>query len=279
VDLSYWHYLEQAHPVYDRPPEAERWEFATPGLTPAPYEVPPEEEAPVTLDTGQPYPQRELLQMHFEVSPSLEWHQSAAGNTVLTMHLSSDLMGDMDLGDVVQAARAMFDDFKAHSRGPLTRYDLRDLGHPYGYGAPDEPPTWEKLGRPREVPRFPQVLREGQLRRVSLGHVRGMRGSVPTMSVVNRDTREFERSWRWTYSVRGDGLTLVFWNERKSERGSPISWFLAHGTIWMQAHGPWEVVPTAHWPQIVNAWRTAAQRAALGQRRDAGTYGAEEMEE
>ncbi|MEA3400818.1 MAG: hypothetical protein U9R79_06165 [Armatimonadota bacterium] len=271
MDLAHWRYIEATHPVYDRPVDVERWEFATAGLEPDEYQVPEEEEAE-ELPTGQPYPQQEPLHMDVEGMPSLDWYQKdASGNTILTMRLNSPWVGRMDLRELVAQARAMFEAFKRLSRGPLSYDDLEALRHPYGYGIPGEPFSWERLTRPRKVPRYRVTL----LGRRSLGHIRGMRGSVPTMSVVNIHTGEFERAWRWTYSMRGDGLTLTFWNQRKSERGAPVAWFLAHATYKMQAHGPWEVVPRRYWPRIVAAWRTAAQRAALEAKTRAGLYGRE----
>ncbi|MGD9497964.1 MAG: hypothetical protein AB7Y46_16795 [Armatimonadota bacterium] len=265
MDLTMWYYADESHPVYSRPRDADRWAFVLPGMQAAPYE---EAEEGVELDTGHVYPTGEPLQLTMPAMPALEWHQTAAGNTVLTMRLHSDWAAEIEMADVLEAARAMWEDFRRHSRGPLTYQDLADLGHPYGYGTPRQALTWEKLGRPRKVPRY----YAGR----SLGHPRGIRGSVPTMSVVNYHTGEFEAAWRWSYSWRGDGLTLVFWNERKSEAGAPVAWFLAHGTVWMQAHGPWEVVPRRHWSPIVNAWRQAAQRAALRARARVGQFGTEE---
>ncbi len=272
MDVTYWRFLDETHPLYDRPADATRWEFATRGLVPEPYRTPSDTET-VQLPSGQPYPQEEPLHMAVTGLPALDWYQNASGHTVLTMRLHSEFVADMDLSAVVTAARAMFEDFKRLSEGPLTYTDLRKLNHPYGYGAPDEPSSWAKLRRPRKVPRYAVVERRG---RVSVGHIRGIRGSVPTLAVVNRQTGEFYRSWRWTYSVRGDGLTLTFWNERRSERGAPVAWFLAHGTRYMQAHGPWEVVPRRHWPLIVNAWRRAAREAAQRRRLAEGLYGREE---
>jgi len=239
VDLQYWRYMEETHPVYDRPPDVEAWPFAQPlpvrgghELLPDPYREAEEAEAAGLID--------EPLHMSIEGLPRLDWYQNAAGHTVLTLRLFSAYAEDMDVSEVVAAARTMFEDFKLHSRGPLTRADLRDLEHPYGYGTPDEPQSWARLQAPRKVPRYPVVKRREGLRRVSLGHVRGIRGSVATMAVVNRDTGKFERDWRWTYTVSGAGVTLTFWNERVSETGAPVAWFLAHGTIWMQtAPGRW----------------------------------------
>ena len=273
MDTAYWTYLDDRHPMYDRPSDARRWEFAQRGLRPAEYDV-PDGDPPAYTRSGAPYPQGEDLSMGFDTLPSLRWRQGPGGNTILTFSLRSAHIADMDLSAVVEAARSMWLDFKAHSRGPYSRHDLRALNHPYGYGTPDEPPTWEKLTRPRKVPRYGETL----LGRRSIGHVKGIRGSVPTMSVVNRTTGEFEGAWRWSYAVRGDGLTLTFWNERRSERGAPIAWFLAHGTVKMQAHGPWEVVPRAHWGAIVGAWSAAARVASQERALAEGLYGADDFD-
>jgi len=266
VDTAYWTYLDDRHPVYDRPSDVTSWAFAPEGLTPAEYDA---EEGAVETDGGQPFPQTEPLSMGFERLPSLEWRQGPSGNTILTLRLSSEWTGKMDLREMVEFARAMHEQFQAHSHGPYSLTMLADMGHPYGYGLPGELPSWGKLARPRKVPRYADTLAG----RRSIGHVRGVRGSVGTMSVVNEQTSDFSRAWRWSYSVGANGVTFSWWNERKSARGAPVAWFLAHGTVKMQAHGPWEVVPRRFWPALVNAWRQSAARAAQEHRLHEGLYG------
>jgi hypothetical protein len=254
VDLTHWRFLDSSHPAYDRPPDADNWAFALPRMTPDDY------------DTDEDGTVSEPLHMDLDAIPSADWYQrDGSGNTVLTLRLNSRHAAGMDMQEVVGIARDMMEGFRAHSQGPLGYDALAELGHPYGYAAPNQRKTWADLGVPRKVPRY----YNGR----SLGHIRGLRGSVPTMSVVNRHTGDFLRGWRWTYSRRSDGVTLTFWNERKSATGAPIAWFLAHGTRTMQAHGPWEVVPRRFWPSIVQAWRRAAQLAALHERTQAGVYG------
>lgn len=276
MDTAYWTYLDERHPIYDRPEEADRWQFAPEGLETQEYDEPDEEEA-LEAPGGQPYPQGEALSMDVAGLPSLEWRQGPSGNTILNFRLRSQHARAMDLDPIVDAAREMWRDFRRHSRGPYSLEELADMGHPYGYGERGSTPSWGRLSDPRKVPRYAETL-EG---RKSIGHPRGIRGSVPNMSVVNKQTEgpeSFEQSWRWSYAQRGDGLTLSFWNERKSETGAPIAWFLAHGTIHMQAHGPWETVPRKHWPSIVNAWRQAARKAAQRTALDEGLFGAPEFD-
>jgi len=74
-------------------------------------------------------------------------------------------------------------------------------------------------------------------------------------------------------AVPSAGVVLTFWNERKSERGAPVAWFLAHGSVKMQAHGPWETVPRWFWPRLVTAWRAEARRASMRQRALEGQFG------
>jgi len=262
VDLALWQFAERTHPVYERPAEATRWPFARP----VPYAA-TEGVEPAEYEEGEEGLVSEPLQMSLEAVPSADWYQKdASGNTVLTLRLHSGYAPQMDLDPIRQMAGQMYDMFRALSRGPLSYRDLRLMGHPYGYGQPEEELTWRKLGEPRKVSwRTP----EGE----SWRHIAGIRGSVATMAVVHRHTGQFEAAWRHSLMATPDGVVLTFWNERKSERGAPVAFFLAHGTVKMQAHGPWETVPRWFWPRLVNAWRAEARRASMRQRALEGQFG------
>lgn len=259
MNLQHWTYT-QGHPVYQRPPEATRWAFGMPGLRPrayTPYRPP-----------GASMPERitEPLRMDVEGHPSVDLHQTAAGHTVQTIRLRSKYVRDMDLAEIRRLARQMFESYKRLSRGPYSYRDLRMMGHPYGYAHSRTPQgyvkaTWTGLSRPRKQPGF-----KGQYRT-------GPRGFVANRAVVNYHTGKFERAWRWSMMVTADGLILNFWNERKSDTGAPISWFIAHGTIYMQAHGPWPYVLDQMLPAIQAEWHKQAVTASRARDLDEGMFG------
>ena len=254
VDVRVWEFAEETHPVYERPLGEERWPVAYRGWTPTPYEEVPGASKGLW---EQPFPQQEPERMTFDLSGAVDLYVTAQDNVVIRMRLNSRYVTSMDLSEIRALGTQMYEAFRALSRGPLSLQELRRLGHPYGYDVPRGGSRWEALRNPREVPwRSPFT---GQ----SLRHVRGMRGSVGTLDVVNLQTGQFERAWRWNMIATGGSVTLSFWNERKSRTGAPVAWFLAHGTIYMQAHGPWTVVPERFWPLLVRAWRAEALRASL----------------
>ena len=262
--LQEWEFI-QSHPVYQRPPEDSRWAFGLPGLRPRAYvpHRPPGAAMPETLT--------EPLRMDVVGHPSVDLHLTAAGNTVQTIRLHSKHAGGMDLSRIGQLARQMWEAYKRLSRGPYTQRDLRMMGHPYGYehnrtAAGYVQAAWSTLRNPRKIPGFVGAYRTGP------------RGFVGNRAVVNSQTGEFERAWRWNMVPSGDGLLLNFWNERKSETGAPISWFLAHGTIFMQAHGPWQEVLDQMLPLIQAEWHKQAVDAARASDLDESQFGSDVLE-
>jgi len=199
--------------------------------------------------------------------PSVDMHLSASGNTVQTIRLRSKYIKDMDLSGMKRLAQQMFNAYKRLSRGPYSSGDLRDMGHPYGYGHPRSrstghvKATWTTLRNPRQMPGF-----VGK-------HRVGARGFVQNRAVVNSQSGAFERAWRWNMVPSADGLILNFWNERKSDRGAPISWFLAHGTVKMQAHGPWPYVLDQMLPLFQAEWHQQAVGASRARDLDEATFG------
>lgn len=67
-----------------------------------------------------------------------------------------------------------------------------------------------------------------------------------------------------------DGLTLNSWNEAKRKRGFPYRFAAAHGSILVQAHGPWDVVAQCLLPGIHAERRRCTEEAAVGLARTKG---------
>lgn len=140
------------------------------------------------------------------------------------------------------------------SQGPLTTKLLAQMGHPYGYNL-----NPKKGWQPRHVP-------GGAIGR-NIGKIKGVRGSVPTLTVINRQSGKLADSWTFDLIRTPDGLTLQWRNTAKTEKGNaPYPYFLAAGTKrggrpLMQAHGPFAYAPLQSIPQIDVAWRRVALQA------------------
>lgn len=184
------------------------------------------------------------------------YQKSGTGNTVISIHkpgTNMDGLRTADLAQIERVGRDMLAMFKALSNGPYSLKRLRQEGHPYGYSE-----SWAKgnpFFRARKVPRYLRGV-------ASIGHPKKVKGSVPTLSVVNRQSGVFERSWRWNYTFGATGLYLNFWNE------APHAWFLAHGTQRMQPHGPFNYVPVMFMPQIEAAWLEAQRQTMFREMAD-----------
>lgn len=201
--------------------------------------------APAFLDViGQP-----SLKVYFE-----------NGATVVELTRLSQFTPNMRLTDMVGMQRWSDDVFNLlvnMSRGPYTKKDLAQAGNPYGFDLvlQDGKATKQR----RRVPRY--------INSKSIGHVKGVRGSVPTMTVINSPSGNFARHWTHEIRVRPDGISMVWRNDATSDKGFPYSWALAAGTEKMQAHGPWTYAVLQYINQIDVEWRrqawAAAQRGAL----------------
>jgi hypothetical protein len=185
--------------------------------------------------------------------PSVDIHMSASGNVTQTVRLHSEYARDIDLATVRHLAAQWYAALRRLSEGPLTRRDLRRMGHPYGYG--DTPVvSWGRLRNPRAIPGY-----QGRYRA-------GSRGMVTNRAVINSPTGRFRDAWRMSVTIQDGGAQLNFWNEARSDRGANYPWFLAHGTVKMQAHGPWEEVARQLLPEVHSAWRAGASQAARERR-------------
>lgn len=134
--------------------------------------------------------------------------------------------------------------YVALSRGPLRSAALRAMGHPYGR---------DKGGIGRRLPRTAGGRR--------LGNVRGIRGSVADLAVVNSQTGRFANAWQYEIVAVSGGVQMVFSNT------APWAVFLATGTRKMQAHGPFTYVIATMQTQIRGAWQREinAARQAVAQ--------------
>ncbi len=237
-----WEFADATHPVYERPPGATQWPDPLPGMLPSQYD-----------DSPARGTDREPLQMGTEGFPSAEVYQAPGGDTIQKVALNTKYADDIDITEIEQLGREWIGLMRRMSMGPHSADDLREMGYPYGYGkpadtkggyTPAEPASWDRLSRPRQIPSM------GAHRRV-----RGARGSVPNRSIINTQSGGLVANWYFRLMRWYGGVTMLFGNRAFQ------SWFLAHGTIKMQAHGPWAIVAQRLLPKLHKAWRLAAYRA------------------
>jgi hypothetical protein len=243
--IDEWEFADRGHVVYDRPPAATRWPVPLPGFAPAPYRT---EQA-----RGHEGDVIEPLQMDMGGHPSVDLYKAPGGDTIEKVALRTNYMPDIDTSEVEKIAEDMLNRMKDMSQGPYSLAMLAEMGHPYGFGEPGqrlpgggyqpaEPPSWERLSRPRKLPSMAEARR-------------GFRGRVPDQSIINVQSGNLLQRWSLRVLRWYGGLNLLFSNS------AFYSWFLAHGTYKMQAHGPWGVVLERMLPQLHAAWRRAAYQA------------------
>lgn len=235
MNVAEWEFPPWHPVVLDRPREDTRWIAPLPYMRPrayTPYEPPGSHR-------GQQI--TEPLRMDMVGHPSVDIHQTANGSTVQTVRLYSSYAHYIDLARIRVLAKQWYESLRRLSLGPYSLQDLAEMGHPYGYDGAD---PWRRLRNGRTIPRF------------SAGQRHGARRLLPNRAVVNLQSGDFERAWRYSVLPFSGGLTINFWNE------TLYSWFLAHGTIRMQAHGPWAYVANEMLPEVQEAWRLGAMAAA-----------------
>lgn len=142
------------------------------------------------------------------------------------------LLDDADLVGLKSLAQRMKERAVAQSQGTLSLRDLRRRGHPYGRNA--------------------SGLQRGKIGRQ---YARGVRGAVPSLSIVNRQSGVFARSWK--ASVERDESGVVV----RLENDASVSAFLAFGTKKLAAHGPFTNVPAAFQSQLNGEWQRVIYRA------------------
>lgn len=248
--VKLWTFARMGHEVYTRPDDVEQWEFGRPQTQMLPY------EQEVDEDGQRQYPASERLWTTMEGQPSVRVYQTPdTENTVQSVTLKSGLAALVDLSQIRALAAQWYGLLRAMSMGSLTTGDLREMGHPYGYGAGTALKGWARLRHPNKVPTQPKR------------HFKGVRGSVGNLDIVNLQSGRFLRGWRYSVLPHGQGVTLNFWNEAKSPPrkgdpgGKPYPWFLSHGTVRAQAHGPWNRVATELMPALLSTWRRITHQA------------------
>jgi hypothetical protein len=170
--------------------------------------------------------------------------------TVMTLRReteSMDLITSNDLEPLRAITRQMYQQMKSMSNGPYSQRDLDRMGNPYGFDVIRDEKGVILEKKRRKVPRN----KYGQ----SIGHPKGIRGSVPTLSVVNRQSGKFEESWRWSLLFDRGGISINLWNT------NPVAWYLCAGTTRMQAHGPFNTVPVKFMDVINNEFAKLVSQA------------------
>lgn len=231
--IDEWTFFDAAHPVHERPPEDTRWPVALPRMV-------PDEYLEVEGQTVEP------LHMDMEGYPSMDLYKGPGGWTIQKAELrTSQDIRDVDLTEIERIAEEWLKHLRTMSLGPYSLKTLREMGHPYGYGERGEPPSWQRLRRPRTIPRAlgRQAMRPG------------FRHPAPDRAFVNLQSGDFYRAWRRLQLQWYGGINLLWINPTRQ------AWWLAHGTYKMQAHGPWATVAEELLPRLHAAWRRATYRA------------------
>jgi hypothetical protein len=251
--IELWEFAERTHPVYERPPAATRWPVPLEGTRAAGY---------VPWMVSERVPTREPLMLTVLGHPSVTIHrQGTDGPTVQTVRLRTSNMQYLQPGDLEPLRRVAAEWYRTMvslSRGPYNRKMLEEMGHPYGYPGAGRP-TWGRLGKPRGY---------GRLFKVGWA-MRGVKGFVPPLSVINLDTGNLAEAWYWETEMLPDGVEVRFGN------AMPYAFYLAHGTVKMRAHGPWQEVAERLLPALQSAWREGVMAAARRRRALAGAFGEE----
>lgn len=158
------------------------------------------------------------------------------GGVEVVIRRNARFAGIVDKGDVrgmQRLADEMIEQMKNQSQGTLSLKQLRKMGHPYGRNA--------------------SGLQRGKIRGV--GNVRGVRGSVPNLTVVNKQSGAFAGAWKSSVDVDESGVTVRLINT------TPYAAALALGTRRMVAHGPFSSVVMRYTSRINSEWQKAVRGA------------------
>lgn len=182
------------------------------------------------------------------------------GTAIVSIRFSSPLMKYVREGDL-REFKALMETMRmtaiAMSRGPYSLKQLAQMGHPYAKNkAVIKPkPTSTKS---HNVPRFQPSK--------AIGHVKGIRGSVPTLAVTNVQSGHFADSWETETNMDAGGLTGILRNVAE------YAFYLMDGTDKMIAHGAFEYAIrlfaarlNAAWAAIITtAWRRQPAQRGMG---------------
>ena len=252
VSTDLWTFSRD-HLVYERPVTDTRWPVPLYGFKAAGYKPYGFMAQRPGAETAEP------LSMTAVGHPSVQIaREGQDGPTVQTVSLSTQYPGVVT-EDMLQELQPLAESWvlfcKAMSGGPLTRSNLRELGHPYGYMTPG----WAGLrGGPRGNA---QLFRTGW-------HQKGVQGAVPPLSVINRNSGWLEENWFGEVRLAPNGVQVRIINL------ASYAWYLAHGTIKMQAHGPWQEAQDRFLATLQQAWRNLIRAAVQRRRAAASLWGA-----
>lgn len=142
------------------------------------------------------------------------------------------LLDEGDLSGLKRIAGQMKERAENQSQGTLSSRDLRRRGHPYGRN--DGGRMRGKLGR---------------------SYAKSVRGAVPSLSIVNRQSGAFARSWDATVEYDENGVVIRLVND------SGVAGFLAFGTRKSAAHGPFTSAVAQFQAQLNSEWQRVIYRA------------------
>lgn len=168
--------------------------------------------------------------------PSMKIHGFTDGIAMTTVERKTkyaSLLDERDLKELQRYADRVVERMIAQSQGPLTTKQQRRMGHPYGRN--ERGHMRGKLG--------------------NIGHVKGRRGGAPNLTIVNRQSGKFARSWSALARLTPFGAAVDWKNSAEYAR------FLALGTRPMQAHGPWTDAPTATRSELNSAFQKMISQA------------------
>ena len=147
-------------------------------------------------------------------APSIQLESPQMGGVEATLRRNLDGIELLEKDDYFEANQVM-DEIVALARnlshGPFKQQQLNELGHPY-----------KQQGR-APLPRAMAAR---------LRHARGVRGWVPSLTIVNEQSGDLADSWYGRISVDEGGVNWILGNS------SPESVYVAYGTNRMIAHGP-----------------------------------------
>lgn len=185
------------------------------------------------------------------------------GAAVIELRRQTRFGGDVtaaDLAGMRSVQHQVLTQLVNMSQGPYSLVDLARMGHPYGFDVVKSDKGVQRL--PRRVPRYYQGKR--------IGNVPGVRGSVPTLTVINKQSGLLAKSWSTDLNFDPEtGILSIKWsNDAQTKKGFPYAWALAHGTRKMQSHGPWTYAPIRYMAAFDREWRKLGRTAWLHNQMD-----------